>query len=350
LLPSGFRLELAGEAILPPGTTVPGHPDLPGGGISGLVLNGAGGRLLGVSDARDPSRVVEFAMSGEGATFTVEPKDAILLRDGPGTPPMLDPEAIALAPDGDLLIATEGDGDTDPRVPPAILVYDRTGRFRRSLPVPAHFQPTPRGPLGHGTRRNEAFESLTITPDGRQLFTAAESPLAQEDAPPDATRGARTRVLEYRRGAGGDWTPRREFFYPLDPVAVGDLRPTFQINGLVELLAIGHDRLLALERSYATEGGDGPQVNRIRLYEVALRDDLSASGANGPPAILEKRLVLDLSEVRLSPALAPLDNFEGMAIGPPLADGSASLVLVSDDNFSARQVTAFLLFRIVGRP
>jgi hypothetical protein len=155
-------------------------------------------------------------------------------------------------------------------------------------------------------------------------------------------------VLEYRRDADGEWTPGREFFYPLDPVAVGDLQPTFQINGLVELLAIGHERLLALERSYATEGG-GPQVNRIRLYEVALRDDLSASGADRPPATLEKRLVLDLSDVRLSPALAALDNFEGMAIGPPLADGSASLVLVSDDNFNARQLTAFLLFRIVGR-
>jgi hypothetical protein len=61
-----------------------------------------------------------------------------------------------------------------------------------------------------------------------------------------------------------------------------------------------------------------------------------------------KTLLLDLSDVRgLSPDLAPtLDNFEGMAFGPRLPDGRASLVLVSDDNFSAAQQTWFLLFAI----
>jgi hypothetical protein len=48
----------------------------------------------------------------------------------------------------------------------------------------------------------------------------------------------------------------------------------------------------------------------------------------------------------LSPELAGLDNFEGMAFGPALADGSRSLLVVSDDNFSPRQRTSFLIFRV----
>ena len=63
---------------------------------------------------------------------------------------------------------------------------------------------------------------------------------------------------------------------------------------------------------------------------------------------VSKTLLLDLSKMPgLSPDLAPsLDNFEGMTFGPALAGGNASLLLVSDDNFSKSQRTWFLLFAI----
>ncbi|MDB9496553.1 esterase-like activity of phytase family protein, partial [Spirulina subsalsa CS-330] len=57
---------------------------------------------------------------------------------------------------------------------------------------------------------------------------------------------------------------------------------------------------------------------------------------------LKKRLLLDLSTLPI-----PLDNLEGMTLGPRLADGSSLLVLVSDNNFSAEQVTQFLFFRLM---
>ena len=62
-----------------------------------------------------------------------------------------------------------------------------------------------------------------------------------------------------------------------------------------------------------------------------------------------KRLLLDLAAVPgFTEELAVMDNFEGMALGPPLADGGRTLILVADDNFSARQRTMFLLFRMRG--
>jgi hypothetical protein len=53
--------------------------------------------------------------------------------------------------------------------------------------------------------------------------------------------------------------------------------------------------------------------------------------------------VLDLSTLGIY-----LDNLEGMALGPRLPDGTQSLLLVSDDNFSNSQLTQFLLFRLNG--
>jgi hypothetical protein len=52
-------------------------------------------------------------------------------------------------------------------------------------------------------------------------------------------------------------------------------------------------------------------------------------------------LLLDLSTLGI-----PLDNVEGMTLGPRLPDGRRSLVLVSDNNFAASQFTQFLLFAL----
>jgi hypothetical protein len=52
-------------------------------------------------------------------------------------------------------------------------------------------------------------------------------------------------------------------------------------------------------------------------------------------------LLLDLDELGI-----PLDNVEGLTLGPRLPDGGRSIVLVSDDNFAASQFTQFLLFAL----
>ena len=56
---------------------------------------------------------------------------------------------------------------------------------------------------------------------------------------------------------------------------------------------------------------------------------------------VEKELLLDLGGLGI-----PLDNVEGMTIGPDLPDGGRSLLLVGDDNFAATQFTQFLLFAL----
>jgi hypothetical protein len=70
-----------------------------------------------------------------------------------------------------------------------------------------------------------------------------------------------------------------------------------------------------------------------------LRDRRRRERLTGTEQAVTKELLLDLD----APGIA-LDNMEGMAFGPDLADGRRTLVLVSDNNFAPAQFTQFLLF------
>lgn len=46
--------------------------------------------------------------------------------------------------------------------------------------------------------------------------------------------------------------------------------------------------------------------------------------------------------------LAPrLDNLEGVAFGPPLPNDHPTLVIVTDDNFNAREINQLLAFEVL---
>lgn len=63
---------------------------------------------------------------------------------------------------------------------------------------------------------------------------------------------------------------------------------------------------------------------------------------------LAKTLVLDLDDIieDLAPGFRRLENFEGLAIGPKLPNGSPSLALIADNNFSLNQRTLLLILEI----
>ena len=347
------RLVLAGEFNIPPLGRFPPVVGLPFGGLSGLAPLGEG-RYLAVCDERDGARVYRLRVTGEGATLQVAPEDVIALDVGGSAPSELDPEAIVVTPQGTMIVASEGIGNAEPRVAPSLIEYRTDGRFIREIALPDRFTPNPIGPQMRGARDNAALESLTITPTGDRLFTGLETALVQDGEPAGVGRGAVARILEFVRGDGG-YSARREFAYRIEPVEPAPFTAALTVTGLVELLALSDERLLALERTYMAErrnpGDRGGSLNRIRLFLIALRGATDVSGLdtlNGATFTpVAKSLILDLSTVGgLTPELATLENFEGMAVGPTLADGSRSLLLVSDDNFHSTQRTSFLLFRV----
>jgi hypothetical protein len=128
-----------------------------------------------------------------------------------------------------------------------------------------------------------------------------------------------------------------EHVYVMDPPPEGTLS-----HGLVELLAIdqgGH--FLSLERSFGSQGFTAKlfQISTGSATDTSRIETLKGDLATIQP--IRKRLLLDLAQLGI-----PLDNLEGMTLGPQLPDGSRSLLLISDDNFRTEQSTQFLLFRL----
>jgi hypothetical protein len=149
----------------------------------------------------------------------------------------------------------------------------------------------------------------------------------------------------------------REYAYRVDAMPRPQEFGEAQVDiGVSELLALSDRELLVLERGYVREVAPtgARSANSIRIYHVRLDDAADVTGRTSlvetpPAAVLEKTLVLDLANVapELSPPLRALENFEAMTFGPRLPDGSASLMLISDDNFNGRQVTAVVVFALM---
>jgi hypothetical protein len=155
------------------------------------------------------------------------------------------------------------------------------------------------------------------------------------------TNGSSSRVLRYNLSSG---RLDRENVYLTEPLAETPVPPTaFGVNGLVELLPFNTQYMIAMERSFSV-GAPGTG-NKIKLYWASLpgADNVNgiASLSGLTKRVVAKQLLLDLDVLDL-----PLDNVEGMVLGPKLPDGRQSLILVSDNNFSALQFTQFLMFAI----
>ena len=306
------------------------------GGISALSYDGPSGTLYALLDSTN-LRIFVLSVEVTETSVTVGPESVLPLVDAAGAPiPIwtVDPEGFAMTPDGELLVSSEGYAGRDPVVDPAVFRFSRAGRLLGSLPIPLHY--LPRGAAG--VRHNLAFEGLAVSPDGASLLTGMERDLVQDDDC-RADIGCRVRLLRYRKEADG-WKPLDEYFYRTDPSIVSSL-------GLAELLWVDDDTVLTLERGFERLD-DGSTLQKVRIYQIRLPDRLSQSERLEP---LSKRLVLDFDTVkdRFSEGFRRLDNYEGMALGPPLRNGDRTLLVVSDDNYSNQQRTSLLAFRIVER-
>ncbi|WP_292761109.1 phytase [Nostoc sp. NOS(2021)] len=336
----------------------------PLGGLSGVTYDAANNRYYAISDDRSqvaPARFYTFT-ADTGVTFT----NVTPLKDINGNffaLNSLDPEGIALTKNGTVFISSEGEVNpgagrvTNPFIKEFSLA---TGQEVRSLLVPSKFLPVVQDTNGDGivdagdtqtsgVYNNLAFESLTITPDQKTLFTATENALSQDGLIASLTSGSRSRILQYNLVTG---QPEKEYLYITDAIAQAPNPSTGSSNnGLADLLAIDNrGTFLALERSFAQGVGD-----TIKIYEVSLQgatdistiDSLSSLSAEQLAAIkpAQKRLLLNLNDLNLpTDANHPtgVDNIEGITFGPKLADGRQSIVLVSDNNFGSTQYTQIL--------
>ncbi|MGD9941836.1 MAG: esterase-like activity of phytase family protein [Burkholderiaceae bacterium] len=346
------RLEYLGQQIVPAGTPALGTRF---GGISGLDYDAASGHYWAISDDRGryaPARAYRlsldlqrFTRSNEAGSDGVAIDRVVTLRRSDGSPfpdGTPDAEAIRVTPEGRLIWASEGSRGLFGHDNPMLVEMRSDGRLVRSFRLPEHYLPAPQ----RGVRDNRGFESLTLTPSGATVWVATENALLQDGPAATVSAGSDSRLLSFDRRSG---RAGREYVYRIDPVMAEPLLPGLPaITGLVDILALDDQRFLMLERSFSV--GPGWKA-RVYLASTEAATDVSrrpsiAGDADVRP--MAKTLLLELSSVRNADgSRLAVDNIEALTLGPPV-DGTPTLILVSDDNFSSFQFTQFIAFKLHG--
>ena len=309
------------------------------GGFSALSYDAQQDRIYGLVDDKVNPRVYTLhlnraAPSSTPSAITVEAVTSLqdpLKIEGSKPNATLDGEGMVLTRRGTFFIASEG--NLSLKIPPRLSEFNRgDGGWRQSLPLPPQYWSfNPEGVFDLGVAPNRGLESLAINAEGDRLFSATESPLQQDASHPYS------RFLHYWIGEPEPLLIS-ENLYPLDVAPTGSTR-----HGLSDLTSIdnaGH--FLSLERSYSPTTGYSAM-----LYQFATGIATDTSGIRTLPPNLKgivpilKQPLLNLADLNI-----PLQNLEGLSLGPRLQDGSRSLLLISDNQFDAKVPTQVLVLRL----
>jgi hypothetical protein len=331
------------------------------GGLSGIAYDEKHGVYYAICDDRGEQQAPRFYtlqidLSPEGIAdvrvvgVTTLDSDA----ETPGIQPYergdSDFEEIVLLADDTLLISSERDRQNVPWLARFALDGSLLGR----LPIPSRFLSVfETGPDGrpravYGIRDNLAFEGMTVTPSNDTLLLVNEEALVQDGPESSQTDGSNVRILRLDR-TGDEPREVGEYVYTTDRIfATPDPPSASANNGVSAMLWVGNVLpaydLLTLERAFVLGTG-----NDVNIYGVTLADATDVRDVDALPQpfagqTVRKTLLANVRALGVMP-----DNLEGMTVGPRLPNGNPTLLVVSDDNFSASgppQINQFLAFEI----
>ena len=234
-----------------------------------------------------------------------------------------------------------------------------TGAERARAAVPAVFD---------AFRYNRSFEALTLRPDGLEMWACNEEALCRREAEgrtakkaapvrattpdvddgPRATRahGTRVRLQRFTRPAPeAAWTAAGQWMYVTDSVGGGDFAGKSRC-GVSGLLCLSDGTLLVLEREMSIKKGKVLPSFRCRIYAI----DFNHADDVADVVALKGTARRPVAKRRLFGAYTGLAMYEGICLGPALADGSRSVLLISDgDDGAANRILAFRLVPAVTR-
>lgn len=255
-----------------------------------------------------------------------------------------DPEGIRYNSKTNTLVWTsEGErianANTTVLANPTISIADINGRLLDTFLLPNQLRMSKDET---GPRQNGVLEGLTFADDFKTLYVNVEEPLYQ-DGPRAAVNpnNAWIRIIKFNTD---NRKPVAQYAYHLDPVAYPpNPESAFKVNGIPDILCIGKDKLLVIERSFST----GRLACTIKVFLVDLKGagDIANNNSlisNPPLKPLNKTLLLNMDSLGIY-----IDNVEGVTFGPNLPNGHKTLVFVADNNFSALEKTQFFLFEVI---
>lgn len=231
-----------------------------------------------------------------------------------------DSEGIAYAPEHGFFVCAENDQQI------LELGEDGTPTGRR-LTVPACFEPQNIFP-------NYGFEALTYDAANGIFWSTTEQGLRSDvTAPTDYSSSAPTllRLLSF----GSDLLPLHQFAYETE-APVTRHAPRHFAFGVPELLALNDTTLLVMERELSIPKNYNRAKCRIRLFCVSPSTDLAIADTSVALRETDRTRFL-----RKTPLFAfttgirlvgrkDFANYEGMCLGPKLADGRQTVLLVAD--------------------
>lgn len=343
-------LKLIGTASLPTGTMFEG---VEFGGISGLD-RATDGSYWAISDDRGGERgtprfynlSIDYEASGP-VTVKVNRQTYMQREDGsnfPANARTVDPEAIRLAPNGNLYWSSEGNWGTTAATlfQPFVREMTTAGKFVREFKTPAIYNYVDNTTTG--ARSNKLFEALTVAPDGT-VFVANEDALIQDGPLTTVQAGSVVRVTAMDPATGN---AKAQYAYQLPkiPVDAPAGAPFGPDNGLSDMLAIGNKQFIAIERAFASGIG-----NTIRLVLTEITD--ATTNVGSMPSLagtavytpMARKLLL---EMPITYQGVKLDNIEAITWGKTLPNGHRTLVLAADNNFTAdTQANQFMVFEVL---
>ena len=244
-----------------------------------------------------------------------------------------DPEGIVVNPKtGNLLVSDEYGA--------SVYEFDRSGKLVREYIVPANIKPTVAGGTANydpdantaGRRTNRGFEGLAISPDGNFAYAMLQSAMVNEGG----GSGVYNRIVKFDTATG---KAVAQYAYKTEGSSQG--------RGISAIVAINDHEFLVLERNNRGVGSGSeltPQNKKVYKIDIAGADDISALVMTG--GVFTGKTVtktttpfLDLGADTLA-ALggAVPEKWEGLSIGPKLADGSFVMLSGTDNDYSVSQI------------
>lgn len=180
---------------------------------------------------------------------------------------------------------------------------------------PARAQSVP--PVFAEAHKNLGLESLTWNDTAGHFWIANEEAL-RPDGPLSGASGTLVRLQQF----DANFRPVAQYAWRTESAG---FRFRNSGNGVADLCLLPDGRLLVLERGFAFGG------LRLRLF---LADFTSATDISKVPG-LEGADFAPAGKTLLYEEATGFINFEGLALGPVLEDGSRSLIVIADSNGSA---------------
>ena len=235
-------------------------------------------------------------------TIALDPASGKILSASIGTAmpvktKLADFEGIAFVPDKQRVYVSAETGN-------GIFGFDLRKRTVIPVAVP---------PIFSQARNNKSLESLTYNATIRNFWTANEEALKCDGPMSGSERGT---VVRLQRFDGR--------FRPLTQIAYVTETSTFRVpgggTGVSDLALLPNGELLVLERVVGAFGLSA------KIFRAELR---GASDISKIPA-LENAEYQPAGKTLIFSRATLANNFEGIALGPPLADGWRSLILIAD--------------------